>query len=212
MTGSIRRCLYLLSLVLLCVALSGCGDTRPNPPSGLTAVAGNGKVTVSWSSGSATTYRLYYSTTSGATKGGTKIDPATSPREVTGLTNGTTYYFTVTAVNSDGESPLSNEVSATPATSTPPAVPTGVTATSPAVGKANITWIATANATSYYVYYSNISANATKTSGLRTAATSLLTQDVTGLAAGTWYFVVTAVNANGDESTVSTPAVSAIIQ
>lgn len=212
MARLIRRYLYLFMLAALCMTLSGCGDTRPNPPSGLTAVAGNGKVTVSWSSGSATTYRLYYSTTSGATKGGTKIDPATSPREVTGLTNGTTYYFTVAAVNSDGESPLSNEVSATPANSATPAAPTGVTATSTAAGKATISWTAVTDATSYYVYYATTSADATKTKGTRSASTSAFTLDITGLTAGPRYFVVTAANSSGTEGEASaTPVLATIL-
>ena len=40
-----------------------------------------------------------------------------------GLTNGTTYYYKVSAVNSNGEGPLSNEASATPTDLVPPAEP-----------------------------------------------------------------------------------------
>jgi hypothetical protein len=58
---------------------------------------------------------IYWSTTSGVTKTtGTKITGATSPYTHTGLTNGTTYYYVVTAVNSYGESSESSQVSGTP--------------------------------------------------------------------------------------------------
>lgn len=213
MTGPDRLSLYLIMIMVLCMNLTGCGDTKPNTPSGLTAVAGNGKVTVSWSGVSSSTYRLYWSATSGGAKTGSRIDRATSPYVLTGLTNGTTYYFAVMAVNSEGESPLSSEVSATPAASSPPATPTNVTATpGPGVGKATISWTAVAGATSYYVYYSTTSANATRANGLRFSPSNTATQEITGLAAGTWYFSVTSVNSNADESTASAPVVSAVIQ
>ena len=47
---------------------------------------------------------------------GTKITGATSPYSHTALTNGTTYYYIVTAVNLGGESAASTQVSAMPLT------------------------------------------------------------------------------------------------
>jgi len=75
-------------------------------------------VSISWSSVSgATSYNIYWSTTSGVTKTtGTKITGGTSPYTHTGLTNGTTYYYVVTAVNSYGESSESSQVTGTPTT------------------------------------------------------------------------------------------------
>lgn len=212
MTGQTRFSLYLLLIMLLAVTLTGCGDTKPDTPTGLNAVGGDGKVTISWNSRSSTTYRLYWSTTSGGAniQTGTKIDPATSPYVLTGLTNGTPCYFAVMAVNTDGESPLSSEVSATPGVSAPPAAPTGVVAT-PGVAKANISWTAAAGATSYYVYYATTAANATRVNGFRFSPANTTSQEITGLTAGTWYFVVTAVNANGDESVASAPVASATL-
>ncbi|MGA2092290.1 MAG: BACON domain-containing carbohydrate-binding protein [Sedimentisphaerales bacterium] len=88
----------------------------PSAPTGVTASAGDGQVSISWSAVSgATSYNIYWSTTSGVTKtNGTKITDATSPYSHTILTNGTTYYYIVTAVNSSGESMESAQVSATP--------------------------------------------------------------------------------------------------
>lgn len=96
-----------------------CATTQagiPSAPTNVTATAGDKQVTISWSSISgATSYNIYWSTTSGVTKtNGTKISNATSPYTHSGLTNGTTYYYIVTAVNSSGESVESAQVSATP--------------------------------------------------------------------------------------------------
>ncbi|MGD0078791.1 MAG: hypothetical protein ABSB91_09255, partial [Sedimentisphaerales bacterium] len=53
----------------------------PSVPTGVTASAGDGQVSISWSAVSgATSYNIYWSTTSGVTKtNGTKITDATSP-------------------------------------------------------------------------------------------------------------------------------------
>lgn len=94
---------------------TGTGSA-PSVPTGVFATADNWQATISWSSVSgATSYNIYWSTTSGVTKtSGTKITDATSPYTHTGLTSGTTYYYVVTAVNSVGESSASSQVSATP--------------------------------------------------------------------------------------------------
>ena len=87
-----------------------------SPPSaltGVTVIPGEGQATISWNAVSgATSYNIYWSTISGVTKtSGTKISGITSTSYThTGLTNGTTYYYVVTAVNSNGESVESHQV------------------------------------------------------------------------------------------------------
>jgi predicted phage tail protein len=78
------------------------------------ATGGANQVTVSWPAvNGATSYNIYYSTTSGVTTAaGTKITGATSPYVQTGLAASTAYYYIVTAVNSAGESPASAQASA----------------------------------------------------------------------------------------------------
>src|ERR1039457_6100594 len=82
-------------------------STMPPPvaPSGVNVMGGKEQVTVSWNGIAGATFNIYYSTTSGVTKTtGTKVVGASSPQTITGLSNGTMYYFVVTSVNSNGES------------------------------------------------------------------------------------------------------------
>ena len=89
----------------------------PAAPSGVTATAGNAQVALNWSaSATATSYNIYYSTITGVTPvNGTKVSgvAATSYTQ-NSLTNGTPYFFIVTAMNAGGESAPSIQVSATP--------------------------------------------------------------------------------------------------
>jgi hypothetical protein len=88
----------------------------PASPTGVTPTSGSVQVTIGWTGVSgATSYNLYYSTIPGVTKAnGTKIAGVTSPYTISPLTNGTPYYFVVTAVNAVDESAESDQVSAVP--------------------------------------------------------------------------------------------------
>jgi fibronectin type 3 domain-containing protein len=100
----------------------GGGTQSPSAPTGLQATAGNAQVSLSWTAGSgATSYNVKRSTTSGSGYA-TISSPAATNYADTNLTNGTTYYYVVSAVNSGGESANSGEVSAKPAASATPDV------------------------------------------------------------------------------------------
>jgi len=88
----------------------------PAPPSGVAAMAGDGRVTIAWApSNGATSYKVYSGTSPGVTRAnGTPHANVMSPFVLTGLPNGTAQYFVVTASNATGESAESAEVSATP--------------------------------------------------------------------------------------------------
>jgi chitin-binding protein len=88
----------------------------PVAPTGLAAVPGNGQVALTWSAVSgATGYNVKRSTTNGGPYSNVNTSPVTATSFTnTGLANGTTYFYVVTAVNASGESPVSTQVSATP--------------------------------------------------------------------------------------------------
>ena len=86
----------------------------PPVPSGLTATPGNQQVSLSWA---ASTGAASYNVKRGAVSGGpftTVSSPTTTSYNDPSLTNGTTYYYVVSAVNAGGESANSSQVSATP--------------------------------------------------------------------------------------------------
>jgi hypothetical protein len=175
----------------------------PEEPDDVTAIGGDGQVTLSWKAvGNATSYNIYWSTTAEVTlTSGIKIAGATSPYVQTGLASGTKYHYIVTAVNSAGEGEASDRASAT-TTSAPapaptvPAAPTGVQATG-GTKQVTISWSAVSGATSYNLYWS-ATAGITKTTGEKIAgAASPAVQN--GLTdATTYYYIVTAQNVAGE--------------
>jgi formylglycine-generating enzyme required for sulfatase activity len=80
------------------------------------AIMRNGENTVMWLPVTdAVSYNIYYGTSAGITKSNsTKITGVTSPYIHQNLTNGTAYYYVVTAVDANSESEVSMEVNATP--------------------------------------------------------------------------------------------------
>ena len=124
------------------------GLTVPGAPTAVSALAGDGQALVFWTppsnSGNTTiTHYLVQSTPGGYTA---TTGPDASSAYVTGLQNGISYTFTVTAENAIGYGPASVASAAvTPAAypgSTVPQPPTGVAATA-GIGSATVTWIPT---------------------------------------------------------------------
>jgi PKD repeat protein len=113
------------------ITASPIAGTSPGAPTGLAASAGNGQATLNWSAPASnggvniTSYRVYRGTASGnetlLTSGGCGGLGAVLSCTDTGLTNGQTYYYKVSAVNAIGEGPQSNEASATPVSTGCPA-------------------------------------------------------------------------------------------
>jgi hypothetical protein len=81
---------------------------RPFPPIGVTATSGNGQATIAWTTPNANgSPILSYAVTawlSSTHTAAATVQASHSPAVVTGLTNGTAYYFTVTATNALGTS------------------------------------------------------------------------------------------------------------
>jgi len=126
--------------------------------------------------------------------------PAATPTSFvdTGLTNGTTYLYRVTAVNAVGEGAYSNQASVTP--QPPPSVPLGLTASPVDQAKGvTLSWAAPASpggqVTGYKIYRS-------KTSGTEIfylSVADVTTYKDTNVKRGTtYYYKVTAVSAGGE--------------
>jgi hypothetical protein len=86
-----------------------------SPPINLTAISGNSQVVLSWGAvNAASGYNVKRSTTAGGPYSIIATNVAVTNYADSIVTNGTTYYYVVTALNANGESVNSNEASATP--------------------------------------------------------------------------------------------------
>jgi fibronectin type 3 domain-containing protein len=177
------------------VSVSPASASSPSGPTNLTATPGNGTVLLSWTgSAGATSYNIYRGPVSDgeAVAAIATTGDSTTMFTDSGLTNGTTYFYNVAAVNGAGTSPDSNEVSVIPINNGPPSIPGGVSAAA-GNGQVTVSWNASSGATSYNLFRSTASGGEGATpivSGI--AATSFTN---TGLVNGTAYFYrVAAVN------------------
>jgi fibronectin type 3 domain-containing protein len=201
-------------------ATTNAPATEPSPPQNLAATAGSSSVALNWqvpaSNGGSPVagYNVYRGTSSGTETLLAPGVPGTSYTD-SAVTSGTQYWYEVTAVNANGESADSNQVSATPtggSGATAPGTPTGLTAT-PGDGQAVLNWTAPSSdggtpVIGYDVYRSTVSGDELAV-GSTDASTTSFTDG--NLANGTtYYYEVTAVNAAGqsaDSAEVSvTPA------
>ena len=170
-----------------------------------TPTAGNGQVALTWTAPSSadpiTGYKVRYSTTNAAPWTEVSTGSTATSYTVTGLTNGTSYYFQVAALTGSGATLTTGAYSGSTAATAPvgpPGQPTGVSATA-GTGQATVSWTAPsstggATITGY---------TATSSPGGRTCSwtTGTLQCVVTGLTNGTAYtFTVTATSAGGTGS------------
>ncbi|MGA9569071.1 MAG: glycoside hydrolase family 44 protein, partial [Candidatus Acidiferrales bacterium] len=169
----------------------------PSAPTGVVATAGNAQVSLTWAASSgASGYHVKRSIVSGAE---TQISAPTSNSYTdTGLTNGTKYFYVVSAVNSGGESGNSSEVSATPsAPLTAPATPTGLRATG-GNAQVSLSWSASTGAASYNVKRSTTNGGPYNTAVASPTVTNYSDTAVTN--GTTYYYVVSAVNTAGQSA------------
>ena len=187
--------------------------TQLGAPIGLTATPGDAQVTLSWSPPAPTGvtvdgYNIYEGTSPGGESGSpvnTSLVQGTS-YTASGLTDGTTYYFTVAAVwssESEGtpvQGPSSGEASATPV-ATQLGAPIGLTAT-PGNSQVTLSWKPPAGAcpVARYDIYRGTSPGGESGSPVNTSLVQGTSYTASGLTDGTtYYFTVAAVNGGGHQ-------------
>ncbi len=180
----------------------------PARPSGLSATAGNGQVTLTWTDpedDSITRYQVRRRKGSDAWGGWTAIsgsDADTTAHTVTGLDNDSEYRFRIRARNDSGFGAQSAVVTATPTepAGTAPAKPTGFGATK------GDTWIYLtwtnpndASITRWEYQQKTGSENYGSWTRMTGSGATTVKHQITGLTNGTVYkFKIRAVNGNGD--------------
>ncbi|MCU1454735.1 MAG: fibronectin type protein, partial [Acidimicrobiales bacterium] len=180
--------------------------TVPNPPTNVAGVAGTGQVALKWAApyftnGTLTGYTVTPSVAGVARPAVTFTSTATT-QTITGLTNGTTYTFTVAAINATGTSAAS---AASPGIIVgAPALPPFPSAV-PGAGQALVRWkppAANASAITGYVITPSLAGAAQASQTFASTATS---QTISGLVDGSTYtFSVAASNASGTGATSTT--------
>jgi len=190
---------------------SGFTSLSLSAPSNLTATGAAGQVTLDWNAVSgANNYTVYWDNATGINSSSTAITSvSTDNYSHNGLDNGSTYYYKVNAVDNDNTTgSLSSEVSA----ATPLPAPDNFSA-SGANNTITLTWNTVSGATSYTLYWDNVSG----IDSSDTAITSITNDNYTHSNmdnGSTYYYKVAAVNSSGigTPSSVASALLSASIQ
>lgn len=196
----IRSSAWLSMLLALLGACSGASSTpaaptAPAAPARVTATAGAGTATVTWTPAKDGGSAITGYTVASSPGNRTAVTTGATQAVVSALAGGIAYQFTVTATNAVGTSAasaFSNSVTPSAQVSAP-AAPTAVVATA-ADAQATVTWTAPADGGEpilQYVVVSSPEGRSATTAGATHAIVAGLTN---GLA---YSFVVTAANANG---------------
>jgi fibronectin type 3 domain-containing protein len=177
----------------------------PAAPTALIATASNASVTLTWTASPfASNYTIYMSTRANAENTPVQVAISGTSATLTGLTNGTTYYFEIIASNISGQSGLSAEVSAEPMAA--PLPTSGLTATA-GDGQVTLAWQPTIGATSYSIYAGTTPGGESPTALVTgiTGTSAVITGLTNGIA---YYFVVVASNVGGSASASSETSAS----
>ena len=173
--------------------------TKPNAPTGVSAEAYSSYIKITWNYvNGADSYKVYRSTSANGTYSSLQTTSSTSYTDYD-ASEGTTYYYKVTAINSAGESNKSSYASAKiePQVSKPN-TPTGVYATftgSAQSPQIKISWNSVEDATSYKVYRATSSSGSYYQVGSATPSTYLYDSNPKE---GKNYYKVKALNSAGE--------------
>ena len=189
--------------------------TSSDPPGGVTATAGDGSATVSWSppaedGGSPVSGYTARSTPHNFRCYVTIANPDTPDTscEFDGLTNGVAYTFTVIARNHNGTSRASQPSAAvTPTGADPPDPPTKVRAQPSDTGPITVSWKAPAYTGDSPITAYTATATATDEGGAPTCTTATLACTFSTLTGGSRYaFSVVATTSRGDSPAAQPPS------
>jgi fibronectin type 3 domain-containing protein len=180
----------------------------PAAPTNLTGNASNNQASLSWTASSGTTnYIVKRSNTAGGPYAVIGSTGTVTSFTDTNVVNGLTYYYVVTASNAVGESAASNEAAVVIPNSpvSLPAAPTNLVGNA-GNNQVSLSWTASTGAASYTVKRSGTAGGPYTVVGSAVTATSFT--DTTVVNGSTYYYVVTASNANGESAKSNEAAVS----
>ncbi|MFN8007377.1 MAG: fibronectin type III domain-containing protein [Terriglobia bacterium] len=180
-------------------------NTAPAAPSGLgLTVNSSSQITLNWTDNSTNETGFKIERKTGV--GGTYSQIATVAANITtypntGLSASTTYYYRVRAYNGIGDSAYSNEANATTqAPPTPPAAPSGLTATKISTSQINLSWTDTSGNESGFRIERKLGVGGTY-SEIAVVGINVTTYSNTGLNNGSvYYYRVRAYNGAGNSS------------
>ena len=177
--------------------LAGSTGVVPAPPPGLWAIPGDGQVKLNWGGSiGAAAYNVYRSGDGGTTY---TLDANVSGTSFvdTGLTDGVSYFYRVTAANAAGESAPGPAASAIPQVA--PVAPTGLSASAGASGtNVNLQWAASSGVGQYVVKRAYFSGGPWVVIGSNVQGTSFT--DANAADGRTYFYIVGAVTGAGQES------------